>query len=176
MPRMAVTLFALFSVSWPALAAATERTNFVILLCDDLGYGDLACYGNEEIRSPHIDRLAAEGMRLTDCYSAAPVCSPSRAGLMTGRFPQRLGIREWIAPESGVFLRPEETTLAEGRPETAPGVYRVVAREEPEDGLRVLRTVESRRLPTRRSEDGIGSVTDVDALAALSVELLAPYC
>src|SRR5690606_29646042 len=70
----------------------------------------------------------------------------------------------------------EETTLAEGRPETAPGVYRVVAREEPEDGLRVLRTVESRRLPTRRSEDGIGSVTDVDALAALSVELLAPYC
>lgn len=70
----------------------------------------------------------------------------------------------------------EEAQLAEGRPETAPGVYRVVAREEPEDGLRVLRTVESRRLPTRRSEDGIGSVTDVDALAALSVELLAPYC
>src|SRR5690606_7269350 len=70
----------------------------------------------------------------------------------------------------------EETTLAEGRPETAPGGYRGVAREEPEDGLRVLRTVASRRLPTRRREDGIGCVTDVDALAALSLELLGPEC
>ena len=57
--------------------------------------------------------MAAEGVRLTDCYSAAPVCSPSRAGLMTGRIPQRLGIRQWIAPDSGIFLRPGETTIAQ---------------------------------------------------------------
>lgn len=68
----------------------------------------------------------------------------------------------------------EETTLAEGRPETAPGIYRVTAWEE--DGRRVLRTVESRRLPVRPRPDGLGSKVDVDALAALAAGLLAPYC
>jgi arylsulfatase A len=103
----------LLIASWAVAASAADKINFVILLCDDLGYGDLGCYGNEEIHSPHIDQLAAEGVRLTDCYSAAPVCSPSRAGLLTGRIPQRLGIRQWIAPGSGIFLRPGETTIAQ---------------------------------------------------------------
>ena len=98
----------------PIAAAANElRPNIVVLLCDDLGYGDLSCFAHPAIRSPHLDQLAAEGLKLTHCYSAAPVCSPSRAGLMTGRSPNRLGIRDWIPPKSGVFLRPQEVTMAQ---------------------------------------------------------------
>jgi len=80
--------------------AAPERPNVVILLCDDLGWGDLGCYGHPHIRTPNLDRLAAEGVRLTSCYSAAPVCSPSRVGLLTGRNPNRAGVYDWI-PEAG---------------------------------------------------------------------------
>lgn len=96
-----------------ARAAPARRPNFIVLLCDDLGYGDLACFGSKIIRTPNLDRMAAEGMRLTDFYSGQPVCSPSRAALMTGRIPNRLGIRDWIPPNSGIFLRKEETTVAE---------------------------------------------------------------
>ena len=69
-----------------------RRPNILVLLCDDLGYGDLGCFGHPAIRTPHLDRLAAQGMRLTSCYAAAPVCSPSRAGLLTGRHPYRAGM------------------------------------------------------------------------------------
>lgn len=93
--------------------SGVDRPNFVFLLCDDLGYGDLGCYGNTNILTPNLDRLAAEGLRLTDCYSAAPVCSPSRAALLTGRIPQRLGIDDWIKPGSGVHLKRDETTVAQ---------------------------------------------------------------
>ncbi len=95
----------------PVLAA--DRTNFVVLLCDDLGYGDLSCFAHPQVRSPNLDRLAREGVKLTHCYSASPVCSPSRAGLMTGRLPNRLGIRDWIPANSGIFLRPSEVTIAQ---------------------------------------------------------------
>ena len=98
---------------WSGAAAAAERPNIVVLLCDDLGYGDLSCFAHPQIRTPHLDRLAADGAKLTHCYSAAPVCSPSRAGLMTGRIPHRLGIYDWIPPNSGVFLRPGEITIAQ---------------------------------------------------------------
>jgi arylsulfatase A-like enzyme len=64
--------------------------NIVLILCDDAGYGDPSCYGNTAIRTPHIDRLAAEGQRWTDFYAAGCVCIPSRMGLMTGRYPQRI--------------------------------------------------------------------------------------
>jgi arylsulfatase A len=57
-------------------AAETERPNFLVILCDDLGYGDLACYGHPSIKTPNLDKLATQGIRFTDCYSAAPVCSP----------------------------------------------------------------------------------------------------
>lgn len=66
-------------------AIAAEKPNIVILLCDDLGYGDLSCFAHPEIRTPNLDKLADEGVKLTHCYSSAPVCSPSRAGLLTGR-------------------------------------------------------------------------------------------
>ena len=71
---------------------ASERPNFVIIMADDLGYGDIGCYGSRRIGTPHIDRLAVEGMRFTDFHSSGAVCSPTRAGLMTGRYQQRAGI------------------------------------------------------------------------------------
>lgn len=92
---------------------AADAPNFVVLLCDDLGYGDLGCFGHPHIRTPNLDQLAKDGVKLTHCYAAAPVCSPSRAGLLTGRVPNRLGVRDWIPPGSGVFLRPGEVTVAQ---------------------------------------------------------------
>jgi arylsulfatase A-like enzyme len=74
------------------LAAAGSRPNIIIILADDLGYGDLGCYGHPSIRTPNLDRMAAEGMRFTDFYSAGEVCTPSRAALMTGRYPIRSGM------------------------------------------------------------------------------------
>lgn len=67
-----------------------RRPNIVLILADDLGYGDLSCYGATKIKTPNIDRLAREGIRFTDAHSAASLCSPSRYGLMTGRYPWRL--------------------------------------------------------------------------------------
>jgi arylsulfatase A len=84
---------------------ANESPNFVVILCDDLGYGDLSNYGHPSIKTPNLDRLAANGIRFTSCYSAAPVCSPSRAGLLTGRIPNRAGIYDWIP--SGKQARPD---------------------------------------------------------------------
>ena len=102
----------------PEPVATRRRTatqpppNLVLILCDDLGYGDISCYGHSTIRTPCLDRLAAEGLRLTDCYAAAPVCSPARAGLVTGRAPYRAGIRDWIPPDSAVHLRDDEPSVA----------------------------------------------------------------
>ena len=92
----------------------------VVILCDDLGYGDLECYGHPIIKTPHLNRLAESGIRFTDCYSAAPVCSPSRVGLLTGRSPNRAGVYDWI-PSAGkpvankrhlVHMQRHEKTIA----------------------------------------------------------------
>jgi arylsulfatase A len=91
---------------------ATERPNFLIILCDDLGYGDLGCFGHKSIKTPQLDKLATQGIRFTDCYSAAPVCSSSRAGLMTARTPSRVGVYDWIPPGHVMHLRKEEVTIA----------------------------------------------------------------
>jgi arylsulfatase A len=111
--RLLLALAALFVVTSPRAGQANERPNFLVLLCDDLGYGDLGCYGHPMIRTPHLDRLAAEGVRLTDCYSASPLCSPARCGLLTGRTPSRCGIYSWIAQSNPMHLRRSETTIAE---------------------------------------------------------------
>ncbi|TDE91556.1 Cerebroside-sulfatase [Occultella glacieicola] len=93
------------------------RPNIVLINCDDLGYGDLGCYGSERNRTPAIDRLAVEGLRLTDFYVASPVCSPSRAALMTGSLPARVGFtsfdgRAVLFPGMRHGLAPGEQTLA----------------------------------------------------------------
>ncbi len=93
--------------------AATRPPNVVLLLADDLGYADLSCYGSRRVKTPNLDALAKSGLRLTAFYAAAPVCSPSRAALLTGRYPWRSGVYNYIAPKAKVHLRANETTLAE---------------------------------------------------------------
>ncbi len=96
-----------------ALGFAVPRPNFVIVLCDDLGYGDLGCYGSTRIRTPHLDRFAGQGVRFTDCYSAAPVCSPARAALLTGLVPDRVGVYNWIPEGSVMHLPRGQATFAQ---------------------------------------------------------------
>lgn len=81
-----------------AAAAEQRRPNVVVILIDDMGYGDLGCYGSKEIRTPNIDRLAREGVRLTDGYANGPVCTPTRCGFITGRYQQRVGLEWAIGP------------------------------------------------------------------------------
>jgi arylsulfatase A len=108
----AAAVLLLMSVS-TAMGAGGNGTNFLVVLCDDLGYGDLGCYGHPDIKTPALDRLAGEGMRLTSCYAAAPVCSPSRAGLLTGRNPNRFGVYDWIPNEHPMHLGCGEVTVAQ---------------------------------------------------------------
>ena len=102
-----------FFATLAAGAAPAARPNIVIVLSDDLGYGDLGCYGSHVIRTLNLDRFAQEGVRFTDCYAAAPVCSPSRAGMLTGRVPDRLGVYNWIPAGNVMHLRREELTFAQ---------------------------------------------------------------
>lgn len=87
---------------------AGPRPNIIFLLADDMGYGDLACCGHPVIKSPNLDRLAKEGMKLTDCYSASPNCSPSRTAILTGRSPYRVGMYDFarFKPSVGMFELP----------------------------------------------------------------------
>jgi arylsulfatase A len=109
----------LFLVLCSALFARTDtdRPNFVVIFCDDLGYGDLGTFGNPTIHTPHLDRMAAEGQKWTQFYSADPVCTPSRAGLLTGRYPIRNGMtsaeRGVFFPDSSLGLPSDEITIAE---------------------------------------------------------------
>ncbi len=93
-------------------AAVTQPPNFVLILFDDLGYGDLGCYGSQ-IETPNIDQMAREGVRFQQFYSTSNVCSPSRASLMTGRYPTRVGVPDVLAADSPAGLSTSETTIAE---------------------------------------------------------------
>ena len=93
--------------------AVATRPNILLITADDLGYGDLGSFGHPVIKTPNLDKLAEEGLRLTNYYAPSALCSPSRAGLMTGRHPYRTGIRSWIPRGSGVYLIEDEITLAE---------------------------------------------------------------
>ena len=95
-----------------AADAPKQKPNVVFVLADDLGYGDLPCYGNPIVRTPHLDRFAAEGMRFTDFYAPAAVCSPSRAGFLTGRSPLRCGVITAIQEGRDMHLRSSEVTIA----------------------------------------------------------------
>lgn len=114
--------------SWPEVAAKAKppaavskgperKPNFVVIFADDLGYGDLSCYGPTGIQSPHLDALAAEGLRCTDFFVPANVCSPSRAALLTGRYPMRCGMpvarNENVAKYKNYGFAPDEVTIPE---------------------------------------------------------------
>lgn len=119
--------FALLSVLWlvpPTVGFAADRRkpadqpNLIIIMVDDMGHAGVGCFGNPYFKTPHIDRLAVEGMRLTDFHSSGAVCSPTRAGLMTGRYQQRAGIEAVIHPvsthaEHRKGLQKSEVTFAE---------------------------------------------------------------
>jgi arylsulfatase A-like enzyme len=96
---------------------AADRPNIILVNCDDLGYGDLGCYGSPVHDTPHLDRMAGEGIRFTDFYQAAPLCSPSRGAMLTGCYPRRIGFDIFegsgvLFPGQGVGLNPDEITFA----------------------------------------------------------------
>ena len=112
--------FLLAFLASDATATADDRPpNFVVILCDNLGYGDVGCYGSKLHRTPNVDRLAAEGLKLTDFYVASGVCTPSRAALMTGCYPRRVDMHvsdighAVLQPVSPKGLHPDEVTIAE---------------------------------------------------------------
>lgn len=123
-------LVPLVVVAWlvaqlPSPLVAAERPNVVLIVADDLGGADLGCYGSNYHQTPHLDKLAGDGVRFAQAYSAAPVCSPTRAALMTGKYPARLHLTDWLPgrpdrndqpllrPEIRQQLPLEEVTLAE---------------------------------------------------------------
>lgn len=95
------------------LSSKNDLPNIVYIFADDLGYGDIGCFGATDIKTPNVDRIATEGIKFTSFYSASPVCSPSRAALLTGRMPQRMGINAAFFPSSFTGMSPDEITIAE---------------------------------------------------------------
>ena len=113
------TLFALVSLFISA-ASAAERPNIVVVLLDDMGWGDFSCFGNKDAQTPNVDRLAAEGIRFSQFYVNAPICSPSRTALTTGQYPHRWrmtsfldnraanarrGVADWLDPKAPTLAR-----------------------------------------------------------------------
>lgn len=90
-----------------------KKPNIILINCDDLWYGDLACYGSKVNKTPYLDRMAAEGVRFTDYHVMSPVCSASRAALMTGCYPQRIGFPGVLFPGNAIGLHPDEITIAD---------------------------------------------------------------
>jgi arylsulfatase A-like enzyme len=93
--------------------ASTGKPNFIIIFTDDQGYQDVGCFGSPNINTPNLDRMADEGAKFTDFYSAASVCSPSRAALLTGCYPPRVSITKVLFPRDKIGLNPDEVTIAD---------------------------------------------------------------
>lgn len=109
--RVEFFFIAALALASPAVAQSEPRPNLILFLADDLGYGDLGCYGHPIIKTPNLDAFARQGVRLTQCYAGSAVCSPSRSALLTGRTPHRNGVFTWIAEGAEVHLRASEITL-----------------------------------------------------------------
>ena len=105
-----ISAFTIFSTEQ---APKATPPNIILIFMDDLGYGDLSCYGALQYRTPQLDKLAGEGVRFTNFLAAQAVCSASRAALMTGCYPNRIGISGALFPNAKVGLNPDETTIAE---------------------------------------------------------------
>src|SRR5262249_13190545 len=122
-------LLALLSACLPWTATARGATppklNFVFILIDDMGWRDAGCYGSTFHETPNIDRLAAQGMRFTDGYAACPVCSPTRASILTGKYPARLHLTDWLP---GRTDRPSQKLLRPKFLQQLPLEERTVAR------------------------------------------------
>ncbi|MEZ6047493.1 MAG: sulfatase-like hydrolase/transferase [Planctomycetaceae bacterium] len=104
-----LSILILFSLALPLQSAEEKRPNIVIILADDLGYADLGCYGNQKNQTPALDQLAAEGMKFTDFHANGPMCSPTRAALLTGRYQQRVGIEKALPIEDVGIPQQSET-------------------------------------------------------------------
>ena len=102
------------------------QPNFIIFLTDDQGYGDLSCMGATDFKTPHLDRMAAEGARFTDWYSNSPVCSPSRASLLTGRYPCHAGVRSILAGHRTATGLPPFCSYARDSPQNTRLLHRYV--------------------------------------------------
>ena len=94
-------------------AKPTPPPNVILVFADDQGYQDMGCFGSPKIKTPNFDQMAKEGMRFTDFYSACSVCSPSRAALLTGCYPPRIGVTRVLFPRDNCGLNPKETTIAD---------------------------------------------------------------
>jgi arylsulfatase A len=114
MKRIVRGLIALTLCYSTILTAEEKRANFILIFVDDLGYGDLGCFGSQSIRTPHLDRMAEQGRRFTSFMVASPVCSPSRTALLTGCYPKRVGMHQHVLfPTSNKGLHPDEHTIAD---------------------------------------------------------------
>lgn len=110
--RLLPLLFVIHLLHGPPTVAA-DRPNFIVFLADDLGWGDLGCYGHPKIQTPNLDKFASEGVRFTQAYAACGVCSPSRSSVLTGRTPYRNGVWRWLPVGNVAHLRESEITIPE---------------------------------------------------------------
>jgi arylsulfatase len=108
-----ISFLALSCLGVVSVSAQEKSPNVVLILMDDLGYGDLSCYGALQYKTPNLDQMAKQGIRFTNFLAPSAVCSASRAGLLTGCYPNRIGISGALFPDSKKGLNPEETTIAE---------------------------------------------------------------
>ncbi len=117
MKHILAVMLAALTVSGVAAEQSQSKPNVIFMLTDDLGYSDIGCYGARKVKTPHIDQLAAEGIKFTDFHTAASICSPSRAAFLTGAYPQRAGLYMGINPNRTAHwflgLHPNEITIAE---------------------------------------------------------------
>ena len=108
------TICALLLINVITCLGQPQKPNIILILTDDLGYGDLSCFGATDLHTPNIDKLASEGLKFTQFYANSPVCSPSRASLLTGQYPDHVGvpgvIRQWES-ESWGYFKPGVPTL-----------------------------------------------------------------
>ena len=110
-PWILASLIALFVL--PRVSNSEDLPNVVFILSDDQGYGDLGCYGARDLKTPHLDRLAREGVRFTGFYANGPTCTPTRAGFLTGRYQQRIGLdNALVYQEEGRGLVPGNDTIS----------------------------------------------------------------